>query len=153
MDIHSNPTLQIEYLAKEKLEVFKSSIRQDGTYRDPIYRSAQSTGHQIASDYGSRFLVELVQNAYDAHPPERNDGEIKILLAPEEGTTGVLYVANKGNGFTWSDVEALCNIGMSNKPVGESIGNKGLGFRSVRYITDDPQIYSKRMLKKSLTRI
>lgn len=143
MDIHSNPTLQIEYLAKEKLEVFKSSIRQDGTYRDPIYRSAQSTGHQIASDYGSRFLVELVQNAYDAHSPERNDGEIKILLAPEEGTTGVLYVANKGNGFTWNDVEALCNIGMSNKPVGESIGNKGLGFRSVRYITDDPQIYSK----------
>lgn len=138
-----NSTLQIRHLAKEKLEVFENSIRPDGTYKDPIYRSAQSAGQQIASDYGSRFLVELVQNAYDAHPPERTDGMIQVLFEPEEDTDGVLYVANRGHGFTWSDVESLCNIGTSNKPVGESIGNKGLGFRSVRYITGDPQVYSK----------
>ena len=85
--------------------------------------------------------MELVQNAYDAHPLDRADGNIKILLAPEEESAGVIYVAKKGNGFAWDDVGALCDIGMSNKPVGESIGNKGLGFRSVRFITDNPQNY------------
>ena len=137
----SNSALQIEHLAVEKLEVFVNSIRPDGTYKDPIYKSVQKAGQQITSDYGSRFLVELVQNAYDAHSKERSDGRIQIHLMQEDAH-GVLCIADKGHGFTWSDVESLCNIGMSNKPIGESIGNKGLGFRSVNYITDDPQVYS-----------
>ena len=138
-----SPTEQIYNLAREKLEVFEASIRDDGTYKDSIYKGAQSASQQIASDYGSRFLVELIQNAYDAHQPDREDGKIKALLVKEEDKHGALYVANRGHVFSWKDVESLCSIGTSNKPVGQSIGNKGLGFRSVRYVTDDPHIYSK----------
>jgi hypothetical protein len=143
MNKRLSPNEDISNLVREKLEVFKASIRDDGTYKDSIYKGAQSASQQIASDYGSRFLVELIQNAYDAHNPDCEDGKIKILLIKEEDKFGALYIANKGRGFLWNDVESLCNIGTSNKPVGQSIGNKGLGFRSVRYITDDPQIYSK----------
>ena len=134
---------QISNLAKERMEVFKASIRDDGTYKTGIYRGVQSTSQQISDDYGSRFLIELIQNAYDAHPPDRHDGQIKVLLVKEEDENGVLYIANRGQGFLKDDVQSLCDIGTSNKPIGESIGNKGLGFRSVHYITDDPQIYSK----------
>jgi hypothetical protein len=40
-------------------------------------------------------------------------------------------------------VDALCDIALSDKPIGQTVGNKGLGFRSVSYITDDPQIFSQ----------
>jgi len=143
MDKNLSSLAQVSSLAREKLEVFKASIRNDGTYKDSIYKGAQSTSQQIASDYGSRFLIELIQNAYDAHPSDRTDGRIKVLLVKEEDENGVLYIANQGHGFLWDDVESLCSVGTSNKPIGQSIGNKGLGFRSVRYVTDNPQIYSK----------
>lgn len=133
---------EIEHLAKDKAEVFLASIHPDGTYKDPIYRSAASTARQISSDYGRRFLMELIQNAHDAHPPEMATGKIRITLALNEDSFGVLYVANGGTGFKREDVLALCNVGLSNKPAGEAIGNKGLGFRSVLHITDDPQVYS-----------
>lgn len=138
-----SPVQQIQNLAKEKLEAFTATIRSDGTYKDAIYRGVRNTSQQIASDYGNRFLIELIQNAYDTHPLDRSDGQIDVLLVKEEGENGALYVANKGSGFSWNDVVSLCNIGTSNKPIGESIGNKGLGFRSARYVTDDPQIYSR----------
>jgi hypothetical protein len=143
MNEYENPVLKIQNLATEKLEVFKTLIRPDGRYKSRIYQGLHNASQQIESDYGGRFLIELIQNGYDAHPREVTDGKIKILIDLKEDTYGVLYVANGGKGFSWSNVEALCDIGNSDKPIGESIGNKGLGFRSVSYVTDDPQIYSK----------
>lgn len=53
-------------------------------------------------------------------------------------------MANTGRSFTANNVKDLCNIGLSRKPLGESIGNKGLGFRSIVQITDIPRIYSQQ---------
>jgi hypothetical protein len=39
-------------------------------------------------------------------------------------------------------VEATCSLGRSSKGPGESVGHKGLGFKSVGEITDHPQIIS-----------
>ena len=41
------------------------------------------------------------------------------------------------------DVEAIRNLSTSAKEVGEGIGNKGLGFRSIEALTDDVRIYSR----------
>ncbi len=138
-----NPVSQIDHFAIGKLDSFLGTIGEDDEYKDPIYRGVRSTTQQIASDYGRRFLIELVQNAYDAHPIGEQSGEISIYFAPNEESSGVLYVANRGIGFNWSNVKALSNVGLSDKPAGENIGNKGLGFRSVLFISDDPQIYSR----------
>ncbi|MGP8106295.1 MAG: sacsin N-terminal ATP-binding-like domain-containing protein [Desulfobaccales bacterium] len=138
-----NPVSQIDHFAIGKLDSFLGTIGEDDEYKDPIYRGVRSTTQQIASDYGRRFLIELVQNAYDAHPIGEQSGEISIYFAPNEDYSGVLYVANRGIGFNWSNVKALSNVGLSDKPAGENIGNKGLGFRSVLFISDDPQIYSR----------
>lgn len=137
-----NPIADIENIIKDKIDAFIGTTNEDGTYKDRIYQSARSTSDQISTDYGRRYLVELIQNGYDAHPANKNNGQIKIYFDPNEDCHGVLYVANKGNYFTYSNLKALSDIGLSDKPVGESIGNKGLGFRSVRYVSDDPQIYS-----------
>ena len=97
---------------------------------------------QMQREYEDRFLYELVQNAYDAHPPDA-DGEIAILLAEGEAEHGVLYVGNRGNPFAHEDFEAICELAQSNKTPDESLGNKGVGFKSVLQVCEWPEIYSR----------
>jgi hypothetical protein len=52
-------------------------------------------------------------------------------------------VANGGTGFTESNTRAISNLGLSDKPVGEGIGNKGVGFKSVLQVCAAPEIYSR----------
>ena len=133
----------IEELASRKILAFQGTIDEHGEYRDPVYQSIRSLAESIASDYRDRFLIELIQNAYDAQPIGTPDGEIQITLDWRRGENGTLFVANRGSPFSKSDVKALCEIGLSQKPLGEAIGNKGLGFRSVVQVTDTPRIYSQ----------
>lgn len=115
------------------------------TRSDPsLYQSVRNMSQFVSDDYGNRFLVELIQNAHDAHAPECTDGEIAIVLDHSEGTFGCLYVANRGIGFVDKNLKAITNIALSSKPVNAGIGNKGLGFRSVLQVCNWPEIYSVR---------
>ncbi|WOJ88344.1 ATP-binding protein [Methylocapsa polymorpha] len=109
-----------------------------------IYESLKSLNDVIGTQYGDRVLFELLQNAHDAHDADEADeaGEIAVRLIIDGPDRGMLLVANKGRAFTESNLEAIRNIGTSDKEIGEGIGNKGLGFRSVEALTDDVQIYS-----------
>ncbi|MFE2292989.1 sacsin N-terminal ATP-binding-like domain-containing protein [Streptomyces sp. NPDC059452] len=110
-----------------------------------VWQPAQqlrAASHGNARDYAGRFLLELLQNGHDAHSRDRNDGSVHILLDEDEGTNGTLYVANGGTPFTWARIEAVCKLARSEKTVGEGIGNKGVGFRSILEVTDAPEVYS-----------
>lgn len=96
---------------------------------------------QIARDYDGRFLVELIQNSYDAHP-RGVAGRIHVLFDPDAGAHGVLYVANTGKPFDLRDFSAIAELAQSSKPPGQGIGNKGVGFKSVFLVSDAPEIYS-----------
>ena len=50
----------------------------------------------IVPDYHGRTVVELLQNGHDAHPANRDDGILSIVLTADEGQHGALYVANGG---------------------------------------------------------
>ncbi|HVV76272.1 MAG TPA: DUF3883 domain-containing protein [Mycobacteriales bacterium] len=106
-------------------------------------RSVKSMTDHTIHEYGGRFLLELLQNGYDAHAPARSDGRIAVVVRHEEGEHGTVYVANTGAGFTRSNVHAISNLGLSDKPVGEGIGNKGVGFKSVLQVTNTPEVYSR----------
>ena len=97
---------------------------------------------QTQREYEDRFLYELIQNGYDAHPTESSDGEICVLLDTDEGDHGVLYVANRGRPFDSSNFEAICELAQSDKDPQESIGNKGVGFKSVLRVCQWPEIFS-----------
>ncbi|TDC57279.1 DUF3883 domain-containing protein [Micromonospora sp. KC207] len=105
-------------------------------------RQLRALTHRTTEEYAGRFLHELLQNAHDAHPPDCRDGICSIVLAEDEADFGVLYVGNAGNGFTPERLTAICKLADSAKVVGEGIGNKGVGFRSVLQITGDPQVFS-----------
>lgn len=133
---------EIDQLAKEKISVFQSDLRTDGTSITKNFQTIRSLSAHIANDYGDRYLLELVQNAYDALDPGEFAGIIKVEFAPLDGEWGTLYIANGGRPFKWKNLESICLIGLSEKPAGENIGNKGLGFRSVTFVSDEPNIFS-----------
>ncbi len=141
--VPTDPRGLIAYLAARKIRGFCGTIDDDGEYLSNVSRGNRSLTAHLTADYHRRFLIELIQNGSDIHPRDRPDGEIEVLLDVWEGEHGTLYVANRGHGFTAENVNALCDVGMSSKPPGEAIGNKGLGFRSVHHITDAPEIYSQ----------
>ena len=114
-------------------------------YRDElkVYESLRNLNEVIGTEYGDRVLYELIQNAHDAHRAE-DRGRIAVRLVVRSETDGTLYVANGGSGFRRKDVDAIKNLATTAKEIGEGIGNKGLGFRSIEALTDDVRIFSRR---------
>jgi hypothetical protein len=80
----------------------------------------------VAESYNARSFVELLQNADDA-------GASRFLVAR---VGEMLFVANDGRVFTPSDFESLCRSAASSKTRGESIGFRGIGFKSVVGLAD-----------------
>jgi hypothetical protein len=136
-EIYETPAEHISALMQQRIQRYCDS-RLDPS----LYQSVRNMSQFVSDDYGGRFLLELIQNAHDAHDPSRKDGEIAVCLNPSMGDHGCLYVANRGRGFMSKNLRAITNIALSSKSANAGIGNKGLGFRSVLQICNWPEIYS-----------
>jgi len=115
-------------------------------YETSGYKSLHNLTEQVEHQYHGRFLIELIQNAHDAmneHNEPGDHGRLDILVDRDETPYGALYVANDGSPFTRSNFEHLSQLGQSDKDPEKSIGNKGIGFRSVLEISNAPEIYSR----------
>jgi hypothetical protein len=110
------------------------------------YRSLHNLTEQVEHQYHGRFIIELIQNAHDAlFPVGSSQSAARIVFAiRNEGSHGTLYVANDGQPFSHSNFDSLSQLGNSDKNPQDSIGNKGIGFRSVLEISSSPSIYSRR---------
>jgi len=86
----------------------------------------------IGESYNNRSFIELLQNADDA-----KSTNFKILKKD-----GYLFVANNGRVFNELDLESLCRSASSNKVRGESIGYRGIGFKSVVGFANEIHILS-----------
>lgn len=75
----------------------------------------------VAETYDARSFIELLQNADDVCA-----GRFAII---RDGAA--LLVANDGRLFTAADFESLCRSAASNKQRGDTIGYRGIGFKSV----------------------
>ncbi|RWD10463.1 MAG: hypothetical protein EOS74_29610 [Mesorhizobium sp.] len=114
------------------------------------YRTVHSLTEQVQHQYHGRFAIELIQNAYDAlaraSEAERGMGRIELGLVADRAF-GTLYVANDGLPFSVSNFISVSQLGQSDKSPETSIGNKGIGFRSVLEICESPQIWSRRSVQ------
>jgi len=132
---------QIVEKARNVVQIY-SAARAASRGRSNPYSSLSALLQQMQREYEDRFLYELIQNAYDAHPPN-SEGQVAILLDELEGDHGVLYVANGGQPFDLDNFEAICELAQSNKAPDQAIGNKGVGFKSVLQVCTWPEIYSR----------
>ncbi|WP_333981576.1 sacsin N-terminal ATP-binding-like domain-containing protein [Burkholderia gladioli] len=132
----------ISELTGAKVRIFLSEIAEGVTN----YRSMHSLTQQVEHQYHGRFLIELLQNAHDAltePAPGASGNRVEIVFDPTDSAHGSLLVANDGEPFSPSNFERLSQLGQSDKDPQKSIGNKGIGFRSVLEICESPEIYSR----------
>ena len=111
----------------------------------------RNTERQARNDYHDRAIYELFQNAAD-----RAKDKVWIHFDPGKRT---LSVANNGTPFSYnmernndgkvSDLISLCSIHLSSKRPGESIGNKGVGFKSVWQFSQRVRIDSRANLEET----
>ena len=129
------------------IDVIARIVEQNlGVYRVAPSRLQEDVSQeaQVASDYRGRLVYELLQNADDAMADvSTTDDRVSFLVTDDE-----LWIANTGRPLTEGDVHGLCGLGASSKvdTTGHrraSIGHKGLGFKSVLEITDEPAVYSR----------
>ncbi len=96
------------------------------------------------------FIFELIQNAednsYEKHsnqPPYISFRLTKTDPTFTSGSDGALIIQNNETGFNRDNVEAICAVGETTKKKTQGyIGEKGIGFKSVFRITDNPHIFS-----------
>ncbi len=145
MKPHESP--YTEHLNTRNRAVLRHAI---AAHRDEnkVYESLRNLNDVIGTEYGDRVLYELIQNAHDAHRAD-DQGRIAVRLVIHSESEGTLYVANGGDGFRRKDVDAIVNLATTAKQIGEGIGNKGLGFRSVGALTDDVRIFSRQGRRES----
>ncbi len=93
--------------------------------------------NETKNDYKGRQLYELLQNADDCFTNECNDIDVKIKLI---GNT--LIIQNTGKPFDARGIASLMHSNASSK-YSDTIGCKGLGFRSVLNWANDVTICTK----------
>ncbi|NEX19892.1 hypothetical protein G3480_06110 [Thiorhodococcus mannitoliphagus] len=97
----------------------------------------------LIQDYSGRVVYELLQNALDR-------ASDVVLIRWDEASRS-LEVANDGRPVSVypdpkdrrSDFRALLSLHSSSKSADESIGNKGVGFRSVFSLTEEVEVWSR----------
>ena len=76
-----------------------------------VYRMIKKMVATTIKEYRGRFLHELIQNGFDAHPTGTRDGKIAVHFHDQEGEHGVLYVANGGRPLSESNFIRMASCG------------------------------------------
>jgi len=103
------------------LKDVRQSLLQEAIASPNLLSDLAGLENYIAESYHNRSFIELLQNADDAQATK-----FKIVKNGE-----LLFVANNGRVFNQKDLESLCRSASSNKVRGETIGYRGIGFKSV----------------------
>ena len=108
-----------------------------------MYRTVASLGDQVAQEYRGRAVLELLQNAHDVlgrgGGGDRRQVSFVLNSSSEQPE---LMIANSGRPFRREDFSGICQLAQSPKDPNKSVGNKGLGFRSVLELTTRPEVWS-----------
>lgn len=86
----------------------------------------------MAESYGERVFIEMLQNADDAKSTSFYVTEVN----------GHVFIANNGKSFDEVDVRSICRSGASEKKRGETIGYRGVGFKSTTHLSNTIYIHS-----------
>ncbi|GMF65006.1 unnamed protein product [Phytophthora lilii] len=105
-----------------------------------LERALKRLSDELYSE-STHFVLELLQNADDN---AYDDTVVPLgdftLTADKE-----IIFYNNEQGFSPANIQAICDVGASTKASVDSeasIGKKGIGFKSVFKVSDDPQVHS-----------
>ncbi|RMX70478.1 hypothetical protein DD238_000383 [Peronospora effusa] len=123
LQIHDEATTSVLLIQQQRLE-----------------RALKRLSDELYSE-STHFVLELLQNADDN---AYDDAVIPLgdfsLTADKE-----IVFYNNERGFSPENIQAICDVGASTKAAissEASIGKKGIGFKSVFKVSDNPQVHS-----------
>ncbi|MGC8657114.1 MAG: sacsin N-terminal ATP-binding-like domain-containing protein, partial [Thermoplasmata archaeon] len=123
---------------KEKIESMSKSTGEsiDDLMKSGYNNLLKQIGPSLYPDK-SHFVFELIQNADDNEYSTNETPMIKFEIYQDK-----IVVKNNENGFTEENVKKMCTNNSTKNEESGKIGNKGIGFKSVFGITNNPKIYS-----------
>jgi len=113
-------------------EIVRNRLLNEAKASPDLLSDLAGLENYIAESYHNRSFIELLQNADDACA-----SKFKIVKVD-----GLLFVANNGRVFNQQDLESLCRSAFSNKLRSETIGYRGIGFKSVVGFTKEIHVLS-----------
>ena len=139
------PNKQFEHIQSIRNDFYEGSER--------LKRSSNNSIRTLADDLYNKhthFIFELIQNAEDNTYDAQNTylPYISFRLTETDptnspGADGALIIENNEVGFNRDNVDAICEVGATTKDKRQGyIGEKGIGFKSVFRVTQNPHIFS-----------
>jgi hypothetical protein len=133
----TSPKEIIERIRSEKFKIGQNINIEE------IKKDLHNSVHKLAVDINKKdihFVFELIQNADD------NEYDVETPLLKFTINNDSILVQNNEKGFVEDNVKALCGVGNStknkNKDYKGYTGEKGIGFKSVFRVSDEPHIFS-----------
>ena len=136
------PSEQFEHIQRIRNDLHQASER----VRDSLNNSVRILAKDLYNKH-THFIFELIQNAEDnsycGALPSLSFQLTKSDPTGSEGADGALIIQNNETGFCPENVDALCAVGKTTKQKAQGyIGEKGIGFKSVFRVTENPHIFS-----------
>lgn len=120
---------------KSLIKKISDSFLKEAMNSPQLLEDMASMEKYLSESYGNRVFIELLQNADDC-------GSKKIIFIRDGGD---LVFANNGRPFNENDIMSICRSGASSKKRGESIGFRGVGFKSTTYLSSEIIILSNNV--------
>ncbi len=137
----TSPREIIENIRKNEYAIGVKFDNQMKHTFESIKGKLDRTISQLSKDLYSEdihFVLELIQNADDSNYTDPKISFLKFYIDEEK-----ILIQNNETGFEKKNVEAICDVNRSTKTRKEGyIGEKGIGFKSVFKISDEPHIFS-----------
>ncbi|GMF24716.1 unnamed protein product [Phytophthora fragariaefolia] len=105
-----------------------------------LERALKRLSDELYSE-STHFVLELLQNADDN---SYDDSVVPLGDFTLTADTEIVFYNNE-QGFSPDNIQAICDVGASTKEAVDSeasIGKKGIGFKSVFKVSDNPQVHS-----------
>ncbi len=109
------------------MENVRAELLEEALASPNLLADVANLERYVAESYSGRSFIELLQNADDA-----NARRFHVL-----SLGSWIICANDGTSFTELDFRALCRSASSGKRRGETIGYRGIGFKSVVGIANE----------------
>ena len=138
------PSEQFEHIQQIRNEWQR--VGESNLGRDSLNNALELLAEGLYSK-DPHFIFELIQNAednsYHESSPSLSFWLTKTDPTGSQKSDGALIIHNNEIGFTPGNVDALCAVGKTTKQKAQGyIGEKGIGFKSVFRVTENPHIFS-----------
>jgi hypothetical protein len=114
------------------LQAVRNELLTEARHSPGLLADLANLERYIAETYSARSFIELLQNADDAKAH-------RVHFAREGDW---LLCANDGLPFNQDDFYSLCRSASSSKKRGQTIGYRGIGFKSVVGVADTVHLFS-----------